>query len=96
MNHTLNQELFEIMELLRNGSTISGDDRYTNLYRTRCLEQVFYRMCSNRVSGKLFENGVLSTDGDWDTKWKYLLDTSALHHKNYIRPEFSGIQPCLS
>ena len=33
MNHTFNEEIFEIIELLRNGSTVTGDDRHTNLYR---------------------------------------------------------------
>ena len=93
MNNTINEELFEIIELLRNGAIISGDDMYTNLYRIRCLEQVYHRICSNNVCGKLFEQGILNNQGSWNRKWQNLLDITPLHTKTYIRPEFSGVRP---
>jgi hypothetical protein len=83
-NSSLNNELFDIVELLRNGACITGDDKETNLYRHRCLQQAYHRFTHMNIMEKLVESKLLYTSDDWQYRWSSLLNLEALHQTTAI------------
>ena len=44
---TIYDDIYEHIELLRNGAIVSSDDPVVNLFRQRCLEQAFFRFTTD-------------------------------------------------
>ena len=82
MPRIIQDDVFEIIELLRNGAMISGNDHYTNYYRTRCLEQAYFRIVQD-LSQALIDAKLLTLSA----KLVNLLDVNVLYQKNAIQPE---------
>lgn len=78
------KDVFEALEILRNGAAVTGDGQHTNLFRQRCLELVFHRMCTNVVPD-LIAKGLVQQTVEWDN----LLDVSVLFQNQCVRPELA-------
>ena len=68
-----NEDIYEIMDLLRNGAIATGNDYVTNIYRQRCLGQEYFRLCNENLVSKLFEKNIIHNGGQWEKKWSSLL-----------------------
>ena len=81
-------ELFDVVELVRNGAIVTGNDMQTNLYRQRCLEFGYHKMCTTLIPELLKLGTLKSTE-----RLENLVDTAVLHQKNCIRPELTQQRP---
>lgn len=78
------EDVFEALEILRNGAAVTGDEQHANLFRQRCLELAFHRMCTSVVPD-LIAKGLLQRRVEWDN----LLDVSILFQNQCIRPDLA-------
>lgn len=70
---TAEEELSDVIELLRNGAIVAGNDNFTNSYRTRCLEQAYF----HDIVPFLLESKLL----DPSLKLENLIDLNAMYQK---------------
>lgn len=81
-------EIFELVELLRNGALVTGSGSHTQLYRQRCLESAYHMLCTGIVP-EMIGYGLVKSNARWES----ILDVGALFQKGSIRPEMSGARP---
>lgn len=81
---SLERDLFEALELLRNGAAVTGQDAHTDLFRQRCLQLAFHRMCMNVVP-ELVARGLVMEN----VPLRNLMDVSILFQNQCIRPELA-------
>lgn len=76
---------FKVLQVLRNGAVVVGDDIHTNAYRQHCLEVAYY-MTSTYIAPELMADGYLE-----DTNAALnVIDTSALIQQGLIRPDLAA------
>jgi hypothetical protein len=86
LHMAIDAHIFEVVELIRNGAIISGDNMQSNLFRQRCLEFAYHKLSTN-VIPRMIEDGTLSNND----KLENLTDVNVLLQKNVIRPELAQI-----
>lgn len=78
------RDLLEALELLRNGAAVTGQDAHTDLFRQRCLQLAFHRMCMNVVP-ELVAHGLVTET----VPLRNLVDVGILFQNQCIRPELA-------
>lgn len=84
----IDAHIFDVIELIRNGAIVSGDDTQVNLFRQRCLEFAYHKLCTN-VIPRMVEDGMLTNTN----RLENLTDRDVLLQKNLIRPELTQVRP---
>jgi len=86
MSSTIYNDIFEHIELLRNGAIVSSNDPIVNAFRQRCLEQAFFRF-TRQLLPKLIAADVIKDS----EHLQFLCQITAIEDKFNVRPELS---PC--
>ena len=81
---TLYEDIYDHIELLRNGAIVSNDDPVINLFRQRCLEQAFFRF-TRTVLPKLIAAGLIQDS----EQMQFLCKLNAIEDKFEIRTTLS-------
>jgi len=83
---TITNDIIAIVELLKNGAFVSGNDPIVDAFRQRCLEQAFFRITTDVIPQLISSNTMRNSD-----RLKMLSDITSIEQKFIIRPELS---PC--
>ena len=78
----IQKQMFEFIEIIRNGAIIAGDTSITNAYRQACIEHAYWRLCRN-IAPELLAHGLIEDTNEV----KNLLDIGALYQQGLIRPD---------
>lgn len=80
----IHKQLFELIELLRNGCIIVGDDSKTQMYRKYCLEKAYWKICIE-IAPELISRNILEDNQELMN----IIDISAMKQQSLIRPDLS-------
>jgi hypothetical protein len=80
-------QIFNILELMKNGAMVSDDDKFINEYRELCLEQAFFRFTTD-VLPDLLSRKIITCNERYRTT---LINLKCISDKKDIRPDVCDI-----